>query len=180
LLLARQLACHHRRHTEKQYSQVAVAAQDLGSSQKGVVQVIDTTGVQRLLVVASRGWPCTRVVRLALKASYRPGITLVVGDTRGVDTYAARTWRSFGGEVEVHEADWNIFPGTAVQARRARNEWMCHSLMPERDLALAFVYNASAVTTHCLAYAQEWGIATLVWRTSDPVGLGESALHVHA
>jgi hypothetical protein len=142
--------------------------------------MIDTTGVQRLLVVASREWPCTRVLRLALKVSYRPGITLVVGDTRGVDTYTARTWRSFGGEVQVYEADWNIFPGNAAQARRARNEWMCQSLMPERDLALAFIYNGSACATQCLAYAQEWGISSLAWRISDPVNLGESSLHVHA
>ena len=130
--------------------------------------VIDTKGVKRLLVTGSRTWPCARALVTVLKDCYQPGIVLVVGDAKGVDTSVTRIWRKQGGEVAVYEADWQLFN------RRAgiiRNEAMCRSLDPERDLALAFIHNHSRGATHCLAYAQEWNIPTLVWRISTPSGI---------
>jgi hypothetical protein len=141
--------------------------------------MIDTTGVKRLLVTGSRDWPCAKVLCAVMKACYRPEITLVVGDARGVDSSVARIWRKQGGQVDVYEAQWSVYNR---RAGIVRNEAMCQSLLPERDLALAFIYNNSRGATHCLAYAQEWSIQTMVWRVSSPSSLDGpmSIPHVHA
>jgi hypothetical protein len=99
-----------------------------------------------------------------LKDCYQPGTVLVVGDAGGVDKDSARIWRKQGGEVQVYVADWKHL---GRRAGIVRNEIMVHSLVPGRDLTLAFIFNASRGATHCRRYAEEWGIKTLAWELSE-------------
>jgi YspA, cpYpsA-related SLOG family len=123
----------------------------------------DMTGVERVLVTGSRDWPAPNLMARVLRQCYRPGIVLVVGDARGADAHAVRVWRELGGQPAIYVADWKHL---GRRAGVARNEVMVHSLVPGRDLALAFIFNGSRGATHCSQYAQEWGIKTLTWALS--------------
>jgi hypothetical protein len=140
--------------------------------------VPDISAVQRLLVTVSRDWPAPTLLVKTLKDCYRQGMVLVVGDIRGTDPTVARYWRKQGGEVDVFGAEWARW---GHRAWALRNEVMCRSLMPDRDLCLAFICNGDPISTHCLAYAQEWGIQSLDWRLTIPALVPDSALlHKHA
>ncbi len=106
----------------------------------------------RVLVSGSRDYP--RLARVASRIGMLPpGTTVIHGDARGVDRYAATVAESLGFEVEAYPADWTH------HGRRAgieRNLLMLDGADP--DYVIAFWDGKSRGTAHTIREAKKRGI----------------------
>jgi len=83
-----------------------------------------------------------------------PGAILVHGGCdSGADQIANRLWRSWGGRVEVHPADWSLGLGGGPIRNR-------HMVKKGADVALMFPLPGSRGTLDCGRAAEEAGIPT--------------------
>ena len=119
--------------------------------------------VIRILVTGSRNWTDKVTIAKAIREAWlvegRPyGVTVVHGGARGADYIAGVYARRLGFNVEVHEADWDIF-GKA--AGPMRNKEMVDA---GADVCLAFIKNESKGATGCAAMAEKAGIPVVYFR----------------
>ncbi len=107
---------------------------------------------RRVLVTGSRTWTDQAVIAAALGDHCPPGTVLVTGAClRGADAIAERLWRSRGGQVEHHPADWSAGRGAGF----ARNAAM---VALGADACLAFIRDASPGASHAARLADLAGI----------------------
>jgi hypothetical protein len=119
-----------------------------------------------VLVTGSRTWTDETVIRAALNEQWQPGAVLVSGACpRGADAIAERLWRSMGGRVERHPADW----AAGRDAGLARNAAM---VAAGADVCLAFIRAGSPGASHTAALAELAGIP--VRRHEHPQGQGKA------
>lgn len=117
----------------------------------------------RVLVTGSRSWYDEATIKLHLRELFdeHPRAILMHGAARGVDAVAARLWRSWGGAVEAHRADWERYGPRAGYVRNAR--------MVERApiVCIAFIHNQSKGASMCVELARAAGIETRVFELRD-------------
>lgn len=112
----------------------------------------------RILVTGSRSWTDIHTIRDALAVRFTSGAVLVHGACpRGADAIADWVWRTLGGQVETHPADWELY---RKRAGIIRNEEMVEA---GTDLCLAFIKAGSPGASHCMAAAREAGIPVIAW-----------------
>jgi hypothetical protein len=123
----------------------ARAAVDHGSAARPVAL--------RVLVTGSRAWTDEQVIADALREHWHDGTALLVTGAcpRGADAIAERIWRSWGGLVERHPADWQ----TGRDAGMRRNAGM---VALGADVCLAFIRDGSPGATHAAQLAGLAGI----------------------
>ncbi|GII91148.1 bifunctional DNA primase/polymerase [Sinosporangium siamense] len=119
----------------------------------------------RILVTGSRTWTDETTVRMALSEVRRDGAaTLVSGACpRGADAIAESVWRSWGGPVERHPADWDTYGRAAGIRRNAAMVAM------GADLCLAFIHNDSPGASHTARIAEAAGMPVRRFRQADPI-----------
>jgi hypothetical protein len=107
----------------------------------------------RVLVTGSRAWTDEQVIADALREHWHDGNALLVTGAcpRGADAIAERLWRSRGGLVERHPADWQ----TGRDAGMRRNAAM---VALGADVCLAFIQDGSPGATHAAQLAEQAGI----------------------
>jgi hypothetical protein len=109
----------------------------------------------RILVTGSRTWTDTQVIRKALAEYFHPEAILVTGACpRGADAIAEHIWRSWGGQVERHPADWHRYGRSAGYRRNA------DMVSLGAVVCLAFIRDASSGATHTAQLAEVAGITT--------------------
>ena len=106
----------------------------------------------RVLVTGSRTWTDEQVIADALREHWHDGNALLVTGAcpRGADAIAERLWRSQGGLVERHPADWQ----TGRDAGMRRNAAM---VALGADVCLAFIQDGSPGATHAAQLAEQAG-----------------------
>lgn len=112
----------------------------------------------RILVTGSRHWSdelAVMIILLSLPASR--DYTLVHGAAPGLDTIAASAAAALGWKVEAFPADWSL--GRSAGPRR--NQEMVDA---GADLCLAFPFDDSRGTIHCMGAAREEGMPVRVFR----------------
>jgi len=117
--------------------------------------------VTRVLVSGSRTWQKNTMIRDILRElpdRVPSPITLVVGEARGVDRYAAKVARDLGWRVEVHTADWRKH---RKGAGMVRNQEMVRSGV---TLGLFFIRKESPGASGCLRMAIGAGVPSWVFR----------------
>ena len=107
----------------------------------------------RVLVTGSRTWTDEEAIADALAGHWQDGNALLVTGAcpRGADEIAERIWRSRGGLVERHPADWR----TGRDAGMRRNAAM---VALGADVCLAFIRDGSPGATHAAHLAEQAGI----------------------
>ena len=107
----------------------------------------------RVLVTGSRAWTDEEAIADALAGHWHDGNALLVTGAcpRGADEIAERIWRSRGGLVERHPADWH----TGRDAGMRRNAAM---VALGADVCLAFIRDGSPGATHAALLAEQAGI----------------------
>jgi hypothetical protein len=106
----------------------------------------------RVLVTGSRTWTDQTVIGAALREHFQSGAVLVSGGCpRGADAIAERLWRSWGGPVEQHPADWDTGRGAGF----ARNATM---VTLGAAVCLAFIRDNSAGASHTARLAERAAI----------------------
>jgi DNA polymerase-1 len=107
----------------------------------------------RVLVTGSRAWADEAVITAALREHWHGGDALLVSGTcpRGADAIAERVWKSWGGQVERHPADW----ASGRDAGMRRNAAM---VAAGADICLAFIRDHSPGASHAAALAGRAGI----------------------
>ncbi|MDQ2811521.1 MAG: DUF2493 domain-containing protein [Actinomycetota bacterium] len=104
---------------------------------------------RRILVTGSRTWAGTTVIRAALARYYHPAAILVSGACpRGADAIAEHIWRSWGGQVERHPADWDRYGKSAGFRRNAE------MVTAGAAVCLAFIRDESHGATHTADLAE--------------------------
>ncbi|WP_405166431.1 DUF2493 domain-containing protein [Nocardia sp. NBC_01499] len=117
---------------------------------------------RRILITGSRSWTDHATIRAALAELWSPDVVLVSGTCpRGADAQCEACWQAWGGRVERHPADWDRL---GRRAGFVRNEQMVRA---GADLCVAFIRNDSAGATHTARMAQQAGIPTRIFRTTD-------------
>lgn len=122
---------------------------DTPSSNPSTAKVEPAEGAgNRVLISGSRDWPAARNGEISDRLALLPAnSTVIVGDARGVDSYAAKAARELGHTVEVHVADWD------KHGRRAgfiRNQQMIDR---NPDRLIAFQVDKSRGTQHTITMA---------------------------
>lgn len=117
----------------------------------------------RLLITGSRWWADWSIPYYALAAEWvaTSGAAVLVSGacpprpdgTPGADRICEVTWENFGGLVERHPAQWNLY---GKQAGFIRNREMAE--LPDIYKCLAFRLNNSRGTANCMKWAQKQGI----------------------
>jgi Bifunctional DNA primase/polymerase, N-terminal/SNF2-related domain/YspA, cpYpsA-related SLOG family len=107
----------------------------------------------RVLVTGSRTWTDEAAIAEALAGHWHDGNALLVTGAcpRGADEIAERIWRSCGGLVERHPADWR----TGRDAGMRRNAAM---VALGANVCLAFIRDGSPGATHAAYLAEQAGI----------------------
>src|SRR5262249_49674527 len=106
------------------------------------------TAPRRVLVTGSRAWTDRDAIRDALGEHWAPGNVLVTGACpNGADAIAEHLWRSWGGPVERHPADWS----EGRSAGQARNAAM---VALGADICLAFIRDDSPGASCCARLAE--------------------------
>ena len=107
----------------------------------------------RVLVTGSRAWTDEEAIADALAGHWHDGNALLITGAcpRGADEIAERIWRSRGGLVERHPADWH----TGRDAGMRRNAAM---VALGADVCLAFIRDGSPGATHAAHLAEQAGI----------------------
>ena len=119
---------------------------------------------RRVLVTGSRTWTSHGVIADALRGQFHPGTVLVTGGCpRGADAIAEQLWRSWGGQVERHPADWATgrAPGWPATPR-----WS----PPAPDACLAFIHDNSPGASHTARLADLAGIPVHRYDHPGPEG----------
>jgi hypothetical protein len=125
----------------------------------------------RILITISRTWEGMDFLRGVLRGLYErhPHATLVHGGARKGDQDAAKVWRSMGGAVEAHPADWDNCGADCKPGHRQyshgrqycpyaglrRNQAMVETA-PE--LVLAFIRDKSKGAADCARRAEDAGL----------------------
>jgi hypothetical protein len=123
----------------------------------GTVDNTDHLGARspayRVLVTGSRTWTDEEAIADVLTGHWHDGNALLVTGAcpRGADEIAERIWRSRGGLVERHPADWT----TGRDAGMRRNAAMVEL---GADVCLAFIRDGSPSATHAAHLAEQAGI----------------------
>jgi hypothetical protein len=107
----------------------------------------------RILVTGSRTWTDEAAIAEALAGHWHDGNAVLVTGAcpRGADEIAERIWRSRGGQVEHHPADWS----TGRDAGMRRNAGM---VSLGADVCLAFIRDGSPGATQAARLAEQAGI----------------------
>ncbi|MGI8446595.1 MAG: DNA polymerase [Streptosporangiaceae bacterium] len=115
----------------------------------------------KVLVTGSRTWTDETAIAAALREHWHDGNALLISGAcpRGADAIAERIWRSQGGLVEHHPADWD----TGRDAGMRRNAAM---VARGADVCLAFIRDHSPGASHTARLAERAGIP--VRRYTDP------------
>ncbi|QGF20319.1 hypothetical protein SEA_SIXAMA_169 [Gordonia phage Sixama] len=110
--------------------------------------------MKRLLITGSRHTVDMKTIehRLAHEFEEHPDAVLVHGGAAGADNIAGYIWFEFGGNVEVHYANWDQY-GKA--AGNIRNQEMVDL---GAYLCLAFPMKQSTGTFDCIKRADKAGI----------------------
>lgn len=114
----------------------------------------------RILITGSRNWADAEIIDRALRNLHQvnPDAVLVSGACpTGADHLAEEMWKSWGGTVELHPADWDRY-GKAAGPRR--NQEMVDL---GADICLAFPLTDSRGTKHCMGAAKKAGIPVLTY-----------------
>jgi len=118
----------------------------------------------RIVFTGSRHWKDESIVFECLKkiiSMYgKNETTVVVGGAKGLDTIVVNLSRSLGLNVEVFNADWNLY---GKKAGPVRNQKMLES---GADLVIAFPEKESRGTRHMIDISQKAGIRTIVYENS--------------
>lgn len=118
----------------------------------------------RILFSGSRNWKDESVVFECLKkiiSTYGENeITIVVGGAKGLDTIVENISRSLGLNVEVFNANWNLY---GKRAGPIRNQKMLDS---GADLVFAFPEKESRGTRHMIDISRKAGVKTIVYENN--------------
>jgi len=113
---------------------------------------------RRVLVTGSRTWDDVVTIRRALFEAGREfgrDTVLVSGACpRGADRICEEIWAGWGGQVELHPAEWERY---GRRAGRLRNAEMVRL---GADVCLAFIRDGSRGASHTAALAEGAGIST--------------------
>lgn len=115
--------------------------------------------MKRVIVTGSRHWKNRETIEKTLNLVLQKfgKVTLVSGACpTGADRIAEEVWESFGGEVELHPAQWDVH-GKA--AGPIRNQEMVNL---GADFCVAFPLPGSKGTQDCMNRATVAGIPVLV------------------
>jgi hypothetical protein len=109
--------------------------------------------MHRVLVTGSRNWTDEEAIADALAGHWHDGNALLVTGACpcGADEIAERIWRSCGGQIERHPADWT----TGRDAGMRRNAAI---VALGADVCLAFIRDGSPGATHAVHLAEQAGI----------------------
>ena len=123
----------------------------------------------RVLVTGSRTWTDEEAIAEALAGHWHDGNALLVTGAcpRGADEIAERIWRSRGGLVERHPADWR----TGRDAGMRRNADM---VSLGADVCLAFIRDGSPGATQAARLAEQAGIPVHRFETGS-IGAASTA-----
>ena len=123
----------------------------------------------RVLVTGSRTWTDEEAIAEALAGHWHDGNALLVTGAcpRGADEIAERIWRSHGGLVERHPADWR----TGRDAGMRRNADM---VSLGADVCLAFIRDGSPGATQAARLAEQAGIPVHRFETGS-IGAASTA-----
>jgi hypothetical protein len=104
----------------------------------------------KVAIVGSREYPDLNFVRryVRLLAMKHPGITVISGGARGVDTVAVQEAKRCGLPVEVYKADWNTHGRGAGFIRNA-------VIVDNADVVISFWDGQSRGTQHTVRLARE-------------------------
>ncbi len=125
----------------------------------------------RVLVTGSRIWTDEEAIADILAGHWHDGNALLVTGAcpRGADEIAERIWRSRGGLVERHPADWH----TGRDAGMRRNAAM---VALGADVCLAFIRDRSPGATHTAQLAEQAGIPVHRFQTETTPGRPDIAV----
>jgi hypothetical protein len=113
--------------------------------------------VRRLLVTGSRTWHNAAMLEAELAEWFDPDTVLVHGACpQGADMIADQAWHEWGGKIERHPAQWDVY---GKRAGFLRNEEMVRQ---GADACLAFIRDASKGATHTANLAIGAGIPTVI------------------
>jgi hypothetical protein len=104
----------------------------------------------KVLVCGSRDWTDRDAVFRRLVGGGQ--LTVIVGDARGADAFAAEAAAYHGYDIHLHRADWTRY---GKRAGILRNLAM---LDEKPDLVIAFQRNGSRGTQHTINEARRRGI----------------------
>ena len=129
------------------------------------------SSTHRVLVTGSRTWADEEAIAGALAGHWHDGNALLVTGAcpRGADEIAERIWRSRGGLVERHPADWR----TGRDAGMRRNAAM---VALGADVCLAFIRDGSPGATHAAHLAEQAGIPVHRFQTEITPGRRDTAV----
>ncbi len=124
---------------------------------------------KRILVTGSRDWSDRDTIAEVLldacnkfKAYHQSEITLVSGGCpTGADAIAEELWKSWGGEVERHPADWDQY---GKRAGFIRNSEM---VKLGADICVAFIKNHSKGATMTVDLAHKAGLQIVIRREGE-------------
>jgi hypothetical protein len=124
----------------------------------------------RVLVTGSRTWIDEQAIAEALATHWHDGNALLVTGAcpRGADEIAERIWRSRGGLVERHPAEWQ----TGRDAGMRRNAAMVGL---GADVCLAFIRDGSPGATHAARLAEQAEIPVHRFEVGSPDASGQNA-----
>lgn len=171
------------------HMETACAECDTRAAAESVIPSAEQMAAQRVLVTGSRTWgelPEQRLAteqerttaaaeRAALKGAlsvvFRPGVTLVSGACpKGADALAEAIWKTWGGQVERHPAEWTRLDGTTdKQAGFRRNAEM---VATDPDIVLAFSKNHSKGTQDTIDKAARSGRRVIVKHSGETLEPG--------
>ncbi|WP_165968582.1 NADAR domain-containing protein [Saccharopolyspora elongata] len=107
---------------------------------------------KRIIITGSRGWDEPMSIMLALASEWDPDGVLVSGACpRGADALCEACWRSWGGRVERHPADWSSGRGAGFRRNAAMVELGA-------DVCMAFIRDGSRGASHTAGLAARAGI----------------------
>jgi len=113
--------------------------------------------VTRVLITGSRDWAdpdWIKVVLESLSHEFSGPITIIHGDARGADRYAAQIAEGLGYNVESFPAQWQ------THGRRAGYLRNIEMVRAGADLCLAFIKNGSRGASMCADLAERDGVET--------------------
>jgi hypothetical protein len=129
----------------------------------------------KIVVTGDRHWTDRTtveiVMRLLLPVHDREGLTIIAGGAPGLDTIAAEVAEAYGYEVDVFEADWDLY---GRKAGPIRNKAM---LDTEPDFVLAFhdEIEKSKGTRNCVKEAEKREIPVILLQSEKAALISDSA-----